>query len=270
MSSPSLPPADWYDDPEKPGWRRFWDGSTWTSDRHPVPGSAPPAPPSVELSGPSEGAAAVGAPASAANATITCPVCGRSDMLQNIGVILDQGTSTTQGRARTTTAGSAQMGGMASDLTLYSGSATTSSTSTTRSWSVTHSQLASRFLPPRRPRPSFLMWFLVIWLGSTLLVAVIFGAQFAPQSASYSPAVGVIIGMVSVLIVTFFVMWIPALVVALIIRAVSAPALAARRKQWDRRTARLRGGYFCARDGVAVDDGRASTPEEFRQLVFSE
>jgi hypothetical protein len=36
------PPAGWYDDPEIPGQKRFWDGSRWTDERVPAPPVAPP------------------------------------------------------------------------------------------------------------------------------------------------------------------------------------------------------------------------------------
>lgn len=53
----SLPPRDWYPDPEDASLQRFWDGEAWTSDRRPVPpgtaalGTAAPfSPPSGRLS----------------------------------------------------------------------------------------------------------------------------------------------------------------------------------------------------------------------------
>ena len=36
----SLPPADWFDDPERPDTYRYWDGSEWTEHR--APKSGPP------------------------------------------------------------------------------------------------------------------------------------------------------------------------------------------------------------------------------------
>ena len=42
-SSPSLPPAGWYADPERKDGRRYWNGSEWTSDRHPATGEPSPA-----------------------------------------------------------------------------------------------------------------------------------------------------------------------------------------------------------------------------------
>ncbi|MCY4423520.1 MAG: NINE protein [Acidimicrobiaceae bacterium] len=42
-SSSSLPPAGWYADPERRDGRRYWNGSEWTSDRHPAPGEPSPA-----------------------------------------------------------------------------------------------------------------------------------------------------------------------------------------------------------------------------------
>ena len=38
---PPLPPAGWYTDPERPGGRRYWNGSDWTPDRHPAAGEPP-------------------------------------------------------------------------------------------------------------------------------------------------------------------------------------------------------------------------------------
>ena len=42
LPPPSSPPAGWYADPEREGQRRYWDGQTWTSDRHAAPVAQPP------------------------------------------------------------------------------------------------------------------------------------------------------------------------------------------------------------------------------------
>ena len=36
----ALPPAGWYDDPEHPGYLRYWDGSVWTDHRAPAGGTS--------------------------------------------------------------------------------------------------------------------------------------------------------------------------------------------------------------------------------------
>jgi uncharacterized membrane protein YhaH (DUF805 family) len=36
-ASVNEPPADWYRDPERPGWLRWWDGTNWTDHRQPQP-----------------------------------------------------------------------------------------------------------------------------------------------------------------------------------------------------------------------------------------
>ena len=38
------PAAGWYEDPEHPGWVRYWDGSVWTDHRSAAPAAAPLAP----------------------------------------------------------------------------------------------------------------------------------------------------------------------------------------------------------------------------------
>ncbi len=35
------PAAGWYEDPEHPGWIRFWDGAAWTDHRSAAPTAAP-------------------------------------------------------------------------------------------------------------------------------------------------------------------------------------------------------------------------------------
>lgn len=41
------PPPGWYDDPERPGHRRWWDGTAWTDRSEPIaPASGPPPAPS--------------------------------------------------------------------------------------------------------------------------------------------------------------------------------------------------------------------------------
>ncbi len=44
----TLPPADWYDDPENPLQYRYWDGTEWTEHRSP---KAPPPPPGARRDG---------------------------------------------------------------------------------------------------------------------------------------------------------------------------------------------------------------------------
>ena len=41
MPEPTTPPG-WYDDPEKPGLERYWDGRAWTEDTQPKAEPKPP------------------------------------------------------------------------------------------------------------------------------------------------------------------------------------------------------------------------------------
>ncbi len=38
---PVVAGAGWFDDPERPGQKRYWDGSRWTERRVPAPPVAP-------------------------------------------------------------------------------------------------------------------------------------------------------------------------------------------------------------------------------------
>lgn len=247
MSSSVLPPAGWYEDPEHAGRHRFWDGSAWTEDRRP----APPAGAPVTLS-----------------PGVVCPVCGRSDMLWNVGLILDDGTSTTVGTTRTVSTGYGSMSGMGSDGSLYSGSATMSHTGTSTHRSTTRTQLAARFTPPSRPRAHFGAWFVLGWFGAALVIALLWGPALAPASPDLGPIVMTGITIAVAFVVVLAGTWIVGLAVAFIQRAVTAGSLARRRSAWDHACVRLRAAAYCARDGVAVDGGRALSPEALRQELF--
>ena len=53
MAEPSRP-AGWYDDPEIPGVRRYWDGQGWTDSRVTTDGIRYEAPPNAPPVGPTE------------------------------------------------------------------------------------------------------------------------------------------------------------------------------------------------------------------------
>ncbi|MEU1973566.1 DUF2510 domain-containing protein [Microbacterium sp. NPDC019599] len=258
MSSPSLPPAGWYDDPHETGWRRYWDGAAWTSDRHP-PSNVSGPPPAAAVS------AAAATDLAAAPSVVVCPLCGRNDMLRTVGSLLDEGTWTSRTTGRST--GYAEVPSGTGSLVTQSVPVTMSRTIITEG----RSQLAERFQPPRRPRFWKRAWLIPIWLGLALLMGILFGPVFVAQA-------GVADGTTAFLtIMTVFVVgglsllwtWLVGLVVAFIVKAVTAPAYAARQREWDRRYWRLRSAYYCARDGVAVENGSTWTPESFRQLVFT-
>lgn len=205
----ALPSAGWYDDPEAPGSRRYWDGRIWTGDRHP-PAFARPSPLT---------------PLPPLDAGPVCPVCGRDDVLRNVGALVDEGTAPL---------------------------------------------LADRFRMPARPRTRFGSWFLLGWLVPALLLGVLAGPGFVPGAETAGlPAAWVI--TVSILVTFAFalaVTWIIGLIVAFVQRAAGASSLRARRAQWNAGYWRLRGAYFCARDGVATDGVVAQPPEEFVRFAF--
>src|SRR5690625_188980 len=43
-SGAGMPPPGWYPDPERPGNRRWWDGSTWSEFSEPMGGASPGGP----------------------------------------------------------------------------------------------------------------------------------------------------------------------------------------------------------------------------------
>jgi hypothetical protein len=264
MSSSVLPPAGWYDDPDRAGQHRFWDGSSWTEDRR-VP-AAPPPPTGPPL--PAVPAPVATVPVAAAPARIVCPVCGQSDMLRNVGALFDEGTATTHGTAHTVTSGYGSVSGMGSDGTIYSGSARTTSVGTTTHHAVTRTQLAGRFLAPSRPKSDAVAWFFLGWLGTALLIAVLWGPALAPSSADLGPVVMTIITIGVTFVVVLAGTWVVGIVVAVIRRAATRARVAQRQAAWDDGYRRLRSAAFCARDGVAVENGRAYSPEGLRDALF--
>ena len=197
-------------------------------------------------------------------------MCGRADMLRNIGVIVDEGTTTTHGTSRTVTTGYGVTNGMLSDGTSFSGSGPMTSVGASSQHSVSTSRLADRFRMPARPRTRFGSWFLLGWLAPALLLGVLTGPGFAPEAETADlPAAWVITISIAVTFVfALAVTWIVGLIVAFVQRAATATSLRARRAQWNAGYWRLRGAFFCSRDGVATDGVVAQSPEEFVRFVF--
>lgn len=248
----SLPPAGWYDDPDAPGARRFWDGSAWTQDRHPAPQPAPPPVPAVAAD------------------SFVCPVCGRDDKLSNVGALVDEGTTTTRGSSRTIGVGSGTTTGSASDGTIYSGTTSSSYAQTTNHYLVSTSNLASRFRMPAKPRSHFGAWFVLGWLAPAVVIAVLVGPGLANEgeTGDLSPAVLTIISIGVTFAFAAAGTWVIGLIVAFVQRAATAASLRARRAQWDAGYWRVRGAYFCGRDGVVTDGVVAQSPEDFVQTTF--
>jgi len=169
-----------------------------------------------------------------------CPKCLCNDQVQNIGVIIDEGTSRTVGKANTNGITSTQGGTLGSGFVSVSkySSVTTAETSLS---SVTTTGLASRFTTRERPKP-------VTSNGTIFLFLLALVFLFSMPIAG---------------------------VVTLLIAAISIPITKSmkedRRKEiaaWNRGLAQLRNGYFCKRDGIAFDSENTAEPALFVATSF--
>jgi hypothetical protein len=253
MQSPTSPPAGWYDDTAQPGRMRWWDGSSWTDHYKaalPAEAETPAAPLSTQTATPAQGQR-------------VCPRCGSADALRRIGTMIDEGTSVTTSRARTTTRTTGTYSGSygsGMDAGSTGGTVYGQSHSTTTGTSLSRTQTARLLLWPDPPRFPFKRWFLRWYLGGTAIV----GTLSLPAIDADSVAERIFVSYVTCLVL----MWIPALLIVLIQRAVTAPGRARARTAWEQGRRRLVDAYFCTRDGVVVDDGQAFGAIEYKQALF--
>jgi len=171
----------------------------------------------------------------------TCPTCHNSDAIQRVSVAIDSGATSTTGTAGTLT--------------------TQGALAYTRFISSSVTSLSARIAPPPRPNFPFRRTFLQLWIICTILGAMAVAGQYFSGGTWI---VGFGIGLWTV-----FVTWIPALLVTVISKAVTASSYTAQQAIWDRRAQELRSAYYCARDDVVFDREHVGAPEDFRRMVFS-
>jgi hypothetical protein len=219
QASPAAPPPGWYDDGS--GRERWWTGRDWSNyfqtglqqfhaenTQH-----------SIDV--------------------VNCPLCGQSDQLRRVSLVIDEGTTATRGTAITIPK---REGRLRLDPTFYVSNSLT--------------QLSSRLTPPKRPEFPALALFFIWWLGSAAAVGLILTVITANP-------IGFFFGLYAVLGT-----WIVALIAVPVMAAAQRRKYAARQADWDSRNAHLRSAYYCSRDDVVVADGLAIRPEAFVTSLF--
>ena len=167
-----------------------------------------------------------------------CPVCRESNSVQRMSVAIDSGFSSTAGSAVTLT--------------------TRGNVGVTNFKSATSTKLSARLAPP--PPPVF--QFQRNLIGLSIIGAVLIGLWLAISTGS--GAIGFAFGLFSIVLT-----WLPALLITVIAKSVTASSYTAQQAVWARRTRELRSAYYCARDDVVFSGGFATSPEAFRAKLFS-
>jgi len=234
---PTLPPPGWYPETGNEGFQRFWSGSDWIGESHPI---APPA--SGPAPVPATPEPVVVAPPVTVSRPSQCPVCLMDDQVQQVGVVLDAGSSATRGTAKTDTLSVSTRGGLG-----YSASSTNFS-------ATTMSGLAQRLAAPRRPGGLNGCLGVVIWVVAYFAVAAL-----AQRQAGAGWGWG------------FWLSIVAATVVVIGVAGRVSKTREPKRRRWDACNADLRDGYFCLRDGIAFRPGATNglAPERFVSERFA-
>lgn len=230
------PPEGWYEDTDRAGYKRWWDGVAWTDHRQE---KEPAKAVRVVQKPPSLGdvKSRVSPAPTPMQGSTKCPSCHQSDAIQRLSVVIDSGLTTSAGSATTLTTG----GNIA--VTGFNSSTTT--------------RLSARISPPPRPAfPAkgvlFLLWFLCS-IVSVIWVAISSGSVFT----------GLLVGLLLALIT-----WLPALVLMLLIAAMTSNSYKTAQADWDQKAKELRSAYYCSRDDVVFSGDFAASPEAFRARIF--
>lgn len=225
------PPAGWYEDSERPGFERWWDGSEWTDHRRTKTSTEPIAP----IAGQVEVQAVE--PLATGSVTTKCPVCHEATAIQRMSVAIDSGFSSSAGSALTVT--------------------TRGEWASTGFTSASSTALSARIAPPPRPAFQFRQTFIRVWIVATIIAAIWFAASNGSGGIGF--AVGLFFGVLT---------WIPALLLTIISKAITAASYSTQGADWDRKAGELRSAYYCARDDVVFNGDYADRPEVFRARIF--
>ena len=251
MESPTSPPPGWYEEADRPGRLRWWDGSGWTDKYQTVAAIA-----EVEATPP---ATATATP----HSSVVCPRCASADALKRVGTLIDEGTSLTSGTAHTTThtTGGVAIGyGGGMEAGTASGAVHQRSRSKTHINTRTMSQTARMLLWPDPPAFGFKTWFVRWYLGLAAVVGTLALSNVDGESLAERAFIAYV--------TTLVLIWIPALIIVFIQMMVTAPGRARATAAWEQGRRRLIDAYFCTRDGVVVDDGQAFGADAYKAMVF--